>query len=135
MVFWTKGRTALLVALHSTGLSAALVAARIPGSTKNSVIGRLSRLKVPAPTVPKISLKVERKIIAAEVVVPLTLMQLKKHSCRWPLWGDDAPETARFFCSAYASGDGKLYCKTHTEKARSKALHAPRARPYIPARA
>lgn len=134
--FWTEERLALLIELHAKGLSGKLIAAEIPGSTKNSVIGKLSRIGVRPPTAPKISVKQNRKAIAAEVVIPLTLMQLEKHSCRWPLWGNDAPDAARFFCSAYAPGVEAMrpYCRTHTKKAASHAPLYLQSRPYIPAR-
>lgn len=47
MAYWSQDQDELLRKLWTEGLSAALISARMPGTTRNSVIGRAYRLKLP----------------------------------------------------------------------------------------
>ncbi len=126
--FWTKARTEKLKIDHASGMSASLVADNIGGGcTRNAVIGKVHRLKLPAPG-HKLTVRRGRKPTAAArvlqvvPVIPLPLQQLGQHTCRWPLWGDARPSVSeQLFCSAYAGGveERRPYCEKHSKKARS----------------
>lgn len=47
MAYWSREQDEILYKLWTEGLSAALISARMPGTTRNSVIGRAYRLKLP----------------------------------------------------------------------------------------
>lgn len=139
--FWTKPRLKLLNELHAMGLSCSLVAAGIGfGCTRNAVIGKLSRLNPHAPPGAPTIVSSRRRSYTTRKrkapiavapppppppptgpVVQLSLLQLKKHSCRWPLWSSTAPFSEKLFCSAYAPGveERQPYCVKHTNRAKS----------------
>lgn len=143
-------KIAKLRELWERGVSASLIAAQIGGVTRNAVLGKAFRLRLPMrvavvrkawtrPTrrkgperrretlhlVPK-----PRKSRLAELlceplpaaapddVARLTLMDLEREHCRWPV-GD--PKDAGFGfcgCRAYA---GLPYCETHVRRAYTPA--------------
>ena len=111
---WTDERLARLKALRDDGLSAAKIAAKLGGITRNAVIGKLYRLsrrdQKPKPPVKPISAVAPKPPTAPVIDSTLhgkstvTLFELNSRNCHWPLDVD--------FCGADAV-DGKSYCAHH----------------------
>lgn len=40
----------------------------------------------------------------------VTIMEVRDGLCRWPLWGNDAPHSERFYCGN-ESAAGQVYCQ------------------------
>lgn len=147
MSIWTAEKIADLKKLYAEGLSCAHIAARMGGMTRNAVIGKISRLKLPprdrtvyaAKVPPKASYgerqrqatksRVVRKtgpvLVMASVAQPRpddvarkTLNDLEAVDCRWPV-GD--PRDASFgFCAA-PRVPGASYCCDHFKVAYGRA--------------
>lgn len=110
---WAKERIELLKKLHAAGLSAAQIAAKLGGVTRNAVIGKLGRLELagtrPRTAHPKASAPLPPVAYGSGVA---TILELNSTNCHWPMDAD--------FCGASAV-DGKPYCKHHCGVAYRKA--------------
>ncbi len=137
--FWTPDRIELMKKLYAEGLSCSEIARRLGGGcSRNSVIGKVHRLKLPLraavvkvqktkparPAPPKPVTQVRK--IAALVAEPLppanqndvarvkSLFDLESHHCRWPV--DVAGQKYPGYC-----GDQKViglsYCEGHVRRA------------------
>jgi GcrA cell cycle regulator len=119
---WTDERIELLKTLWTDGLSASQIAAEMGGITRNAVIGKAHRLKLPGRTKKVPARRQPRvRIVPPEPmpeivdnVIPLgqrrTLLELKEETCRWPI-GD--PGSADFFFCGGGARDGAPYCAGH----------------------
>lgn len=142
---WTADRIDLLKQLASEGLSAAKIAERLGGVTRNAVIGKLHRLdrpqaaagaaprpSKPAPRAKPPSPAAAGRPAAAEPAAPrlrerkeapgsATFLSLTAGMCRWPI-GD--PSSRDFsFCGAQACHGP--YCARHSRLAYRAAPAAP----------
>ncbi|GJL91467.1 GcrA family cell cycle regulator [Hyphococcus sp.] len=141
---WTDERVELLKTLWAEGLSAAQIANKMGGVTRNAVIGKVHRLGLsgratPAkpqrgcgPTMQRreepVAAKPERPesfkpvIPEPESITPLvldtgdrtTVATIKNNMCKWPI-GDPAKEDFHF--CGQAAGAGKSYCTYHARLA------------------
>ncbi len=139
MTFWTQQRVEQLTKMYNEGLSCSEIARRLGGGcSRNSVIGKVHRLKLPLRSVVKIQkTKPPRKApppkpvtqvrkIAALIAEPLppadvndvarvkSLFDLEPHHCRWPV--DVEGQKWPGYC-----GDKKVpglsYCRCHALRA------------------
>lgn len=59
---------------------------------------------------------------------PANLFELRRDSCRWPLWGDHAqPITEKLFCNEAQFGEGP-YCCAHMRASTNRMDHPPSIR-------
>ncbi len=99
--FW-KQNDAELHRLAATGLSAAKIAAQL-GTTKNAVVGRLTRLREREAT-EEGATRPERQRIDFPA----------GGACHWPLWADTGPGADGYpFCGARVATPGRPYCREH----------------------
>ena len=102
---WTPTRVSTLIALWNEGLPTSVIGARI-GVTKNAVVGKVHRLKLPKRGSP-----IKQKITPAKVI---KLEALRPGMCCWP---EGDPGTEEFnFCGQPAIAD-KPYCAEHCARA------------------
>lgn len=147
---WTDVRVDTLKTLWREGLSAAQIAARLGGVTRNAVLGKIHRLGLSERVVTlrrggqrPVSFRqrsIRRRppsrlkpIAATAVDVPepiegpglaTSVLQLEAHVCRWPI-GD--PKAADFsYCGRRADADGP-YCPAHRRIAHRPGKLAPLA--------
>ena len=141
---WTDERVELLKTLWAEGLSAAQIANKMGGVTRNAVIGKVHRLGLSGRATPakpqrgcgpsaerreevaavKPQQRQEIKPIIPEVstIAPLvldtgdrtTVSTIKNNMCKWPI-GDPAKEDFHF-CGQPAL-TGKSYCTHHARMA------------------
>jgi GcrA cell cycle regulator len=141
---WTDDRVELLKTLWAEGLSAAQIANKMGGVTRNAVIGKVHRLGLsgratPAKpqrgctpslerrgtsAAPKAARRPEVKSVIPEpeFIAPLvldtgdrtTVTTIKNNMCKWPL-GDPAREDFHFCGQSTLSG--KSYCAYHAHLA------------------
>ena len=139
---WTDERVELLKKLWAEGLSAAQIANKMGGVTRNAVIGKVHRLGLSGRATPAkpqrgCAPKVERKetsgtkaprpetkpvIPEPEFVAPLvldtgdrtTVSTIKNNMCKWPI-GD--PATDDFHFCGQSTVSGKSYCAYHAHMA------------------
>lgn len=143
---WTNDRVEVLKRGWADGMSATLIMREINGEsgvlTRNAVVGKVHRLKLPSRktvtfssrggrikrfNTPKSAAprRHERTPPAAPIPVviePLTLehklhfMSAENHHCHWPLWGDDTPFKEKFFCGTGGCDvlDRRPYCTHHS---------------------
>jgi len=141
---WTEERVEQLKKLWSEGLSAAQIANKMGGVTRNAVIGKVHRLGLSGRATPAkpqrgCSPKLERKtestaapketrkdvkpiIPEPEFTAPLvldtgdrmTVSTIKNNMCKWPL-GD--PATDDFHFCGQPTLPGKSYCAYHAHMA------------------
>lgn len=129
---WTKEQIAELCKLRDQGFTAAQIAAKIGGVTRNAVIGTANRLGLvkqqtgprTGSVVPKrkpVRKRVENHgnyvrlveavppavpVIDQQAGAPVALFDLESHHCRWPI-GDPV-----LFCGG-TKLDGRAYCEHH----------------------
>ncbi len=138
---WTTADIALLIDLNKQGLSSTQIAAHFKGRTRNSIIGKLCRLRIasgykpplkskgPArlkkPKVPKVPRIVTTSINAFELPAEVvdvaredgkTLLELNPCDCRWPYGLTDY-----YFC-ARPRMDGSSYCPGHDRYSKPRVL-------------
>lgn len=138
---WTVERVALLLKLNDGDLSCSQIAAELGGGlTRNAVIGKLNRMKVPKtrmaavparPRRPRVERTIKRiagnRAVTAFELVPIpepiadleipaeqrrSLLQLNEDTCRWPV-GD--PHCAGFFFCGAPPLTTSPYCGHHTQ--------------------
>ena len=139
---WTDANVATLKSHWASGLSASKIAAAIGGVTRNAVIGKASRLKLPGRITtqqmaiprrqkrikplsfkkPKPDAPTAEEILATSLPpdqspCAVTLMQLAAHTCRWPI---DSPSGQMMYCGAKPTEDSP-YCRRHDRL----AYHSP----------
>ena len=143
MIKWTEERIALMLKLLDEGKSAGVVGAALGTTRNAIIgkVGRLGyavgvlnghHLRHP-PRVrrerPRLTISIfgnrvrpvlRLKPVPVKPAAPFvpgeancTIMQLTKHTCRWPMWEADGVE--KFYCGALV--DGKTYCAEHWEVA------------------
>jgi GcrA cell cycle regulator len=134
-MLWTDDSIEQLKTMWTAGMSGGQIAATLGGLTRNAVIGKVHRLKLPTresplgaqrkrnpkrayPHIPKALRPTIRNDTAqsATETKPTprkqrrTLLQLTSQTCRWPI-GD--PGTKDFyFCGGFPKGGGP-YCVAH----------------------
>ena len=102
---WTPTKVSTLIALWNEGLSTSVIGNRL-GVTKNAVVGKVHRLKLPKRGSP-----IKLKPKAAEVI---SLEALRPGMCCWP---EGEPGTKGFyFCGKPVLPD-KPYCAEHCARA------------------
>lgn len=110
---WTQELISELTRLWGEGLSTSEIGKRL-GISKNAVVGKAHRLSLPSRPSPirripgqprKPSMPRLRK------VVPVKVLQLSNHACRWPIGHPGEPDFR--FCTERALV-GKPYCAEHT---------------------
>ena len=137
---WTDERVEQLKTLWSEGLSAAQIANKMGGVTRNAVIGKVHRLGLSGRATPAKPQRgcatTERKDEAAEApvvemkpVIPepdfiapalldsgdaMTVATIKNNMCKWPI-GD--PATDDFHFCGQPTSPGKSYCAYHAKMA------------------
>ena len=140
---WTDERVELLKKLWAEGLSAAQIANKMGGVTRNAVIGKVHRLGLSGRATPAkpqrgCAQTLERKIVPVvakgtpalvkpmipepEFIAPLvlesgdrtTVATTKNNMCKWPI-GDPAKESFHFCGQSTLSG--KSYCAYHAHLA------------------
>ncbi len=139
---WTDDRVELLKTLWAEGLSAAQIANKMGGVTRNAVIGKVHRLGLSGRATPAkpqrgCTPSQERREASApkarrpevksvipepEFIAPLvldtgdrtTVTTIKNNMCKWPL-GDPAREDFHFCGQSTLSG--KSYCAYHAHLA------------------
>jgi GcrA cell cycle regulator len=139
---WTPERIERLLALAEEGLSAEGIAERLGGVSRNAVVGKLHRLgkklgllngnpKVPRskymaprkakPRAPRPRITKPRIVHNSppplQVTVPtgagVPFLEIERHQCRWPLWGDDHPPTEdKRYCGS-PTAEESSYCAWH----------------------
>ena len=141
---WTPERTDKLKTLWNKGISASLIAGQLGGVSRNAVLGKAFRLKLPmrvavvrkawtAPQrrkgperrretillMPKAKPKSKLAELLAEAIPPpaendvarVSLMDLERHHCRWPV---GEPTQGFCGCKPYP---GLPYCEPHARRA------------------
>jgi len=140
---WTEERVEQLKTLWAEGLSAAQIANKMGGVTRNAVIGKVHRLGLSGRATPAKpqrgrSQTAEKKTDAAgaktvqpevksiipepEFIAPLvldtgdrtTVTTIKNNMCKWPI-GD--PATDDFHFCGQSTLSGKSYCAYHAHMA------------------
>lgn len=138
-VTWTDERTDALRKLWADGLTCSQIAAELGGISRNAVIGKVHRLKLPGrrkrvaarhvkpatvlkpvALAPRRSLRVGPSLrlrlddqTPIEVLadpVGITIMELTVSTCRWPL-GD--PRSPSFRYCGCQTREGSPYCPAH----------------------
>lgn len=123
---WTEARIAVMCKMHGEGFSAAQIARSIGAPTRNSVIGKISRLglvrnhsakpqwrstvvdkPIKPPPPPKLAPMPEP--IPADAI---TTLALTERTCKWPL--NDGPDWRH--CGSPKGLEGP-YCAFHTRVA------------------
>ena len=102
---WTPARVSTLIALWNEGLSTSVIGDRI-GVTKNAVVGKVHRLKLPKRGSP-----IKQKPKPAEII---SLETLRPGMCCWP---DGDPGTEEFNFCGQPILEGKPYCAKHCARA------------------
>jgi GcrA cell cycle regulator len=123
---WTEEREAVVRKLWAKGWSASEIASELGGTTRNAVIGKVSRLKLGPHATQGAWTRV--RIARPEPVrfraggpweplpgqTPVPLLDVTAGMCRWPL---GVPGTASFgFCGCEAK-QGSPYCPAHHARA------------------
>ncbi len=147
---WTDARVETLKTLWREGLSAAQIAGRLGGVTRNAVLGKIHRLGLsgravaprlggqrPASVRPRpASRKPTRGPKPAaeapvDIAIPVegpglatSVLQLGVHMCHWPIGDPLSPDFS--FCGRRADGPGP-YCLAHRRIAHQPRKPAPLA--------
>ena len=110
---WTDDKIKKLKKMWSAGKATTEIAKSL-GMSKNSIIGKVHRLDLPArPSPIKSEPKVQKKA-APKKSGFVRLIDLKINTCRWPI-GD--PKDADFHFCGEATVTGKPYCLEHCQEA------------------
>jgi GcrA cell cycle regulator len=123
---WPEWRTERLRELMAPrNLTAQQIAIEL-GITRNAVIGKCHRLKLPLPMRPAAAPERKRKprlkpiwkprpapavTVCAPVAGAVSMIDLTSQTCRWPLWEDD--RAPRLYCGAQVITGGS-YCREHS---------------------
>jgi len=132
---WNEQRSERLQTLYDKGLSFTQIAADM-GCTRNAAIGKAHRLnlraretmvvKKPPPRVCRVVIAIKKVFAVAakktEEAAPTKdyrckIIELTDVTCRFPMWGFDAPlHGERFYCGAPGAefSTGRPYCLKHT---------------------
>ncbi len=138
-VDWDALAIAVLRKMHGDGFSATLISRVIPGSTRNSIMGKLFRLglcgtgpetRVTAtrkPRPPAEYIRRVRKARAPVLAAPIEpdpdpeqsdcaipFMEAKPYHCRYPIGDTSNLETFRFCGGEALTEAGSPYCARHT---------------------
>lgn len=156
---WTDERVELLKTLWAEGLSAAQIANKMGGVTRNAVIGKVHRLGLSgraapakpqrgcgstqqrheeAPVAKPVRQEIKSVIPEPESITALvldsgdltTVATIKNNMCKWPI-GDPARDDFHF-CGQPA-GAGKSYCTYHARMAFQPPQRRERETPRRPA--
>ncbi len=104
---WTDERIERLKDLWTRGMTASQIADELGGVSRNAVIGKAHRLRLPARPSPIKGPRKEKKPGA-------TILQLNERMCKWP-HGD--PRDKDFHFCGKAAHPGLPYCSEHAAKA------------------
>ena len=142
---WTPERTDKLKTLWNKGISASLIAGQLGGISRNAVLGKAFRLKLPmrvavvrkawpapqrrremALLMPKGKPKSKLAELLAEPLPPpdvsdvarVSLADLERHHCRFPV-GD--PKLSDFGFCGCRPFPGSVYCEAHARRAYTPA--------------
>ncbi len=109
---WTDEKVATLKKLWDEGLTTGEIGKRL-GVSKNSVVGKVHRLKLKSrPSPIKRTKKAEVKKEEVKKTDKLSLLDLNIHTCRWPI-GDPRDEDFHF-CGKKVQA-GNIYCEEHAK--------------------
>jgi GcrA cell cycle regulator len=137
---WTDARVETLKTLWREGLSAAEIARRVGGVTRNAVLGKIHRLglsgravaprlggqrpasvrsrpasrKPPPRPKPPVMPPVAIAIPVEEPGLATSVLQLGAHTCHWPI-GD--PKALDFSFCGRRAGESGPYCADHDRRA------------------
>ncbi len=124
---WTDERVSLLKRLWGEGKTAAEIAEKLGGVTRNAVIGKAHRLKLsnrvspiqqnkkPAAVVKPAEKKIQKPALEQDKNREgIPLISLTPRMCRWPL-GD--PRDEKFGFCGDAIAEGLPYCDGHARAA------------------
>jgi GcrA cell cycle regulator len=134
---WTQERVETLKKLWAQGLSASLIASCMGGVTRNAVIGKVCRLRLPqrksrecykpqrkplwrertvtrAPKSVPTFIPVAEPIPAHSDVARVDFEGLEPHHCRWPVGEPGKPGFG--FCG-HSRAEGLPYCAGHAQRA------------------
>ena len=99
---WTPERTDLLKRLWNSSLSASAIALKLGNTTRNAVIGKAHRLKLPGRPSPIKNKKIQ------------SILELQSTMCAWPI-GD--PKKDDFYFCGKETYLGSPYCREHKDRA------------------
>ena len=105
-MIWTVGIEEQLRALWAQGVSAREIAAELGGMSRNAVIGKARRLRLPPHGEPGIKQRRSEVDTGPARIVTRTLLA---HHCRYPF---GAPGTGDFYYCA-EQRVGPIYCAAH----------------------
>ena len=110
---WTDEKIAKLQELWGKGMTASQIADAIgDGITRNAVIGKAHRLKLPSrPSPVKPEAKPKEEPVSTKKT---TLLELTEQTCKWPI---GHPGDADFYFCGKPSRPGVPYCREHCEMA------------------
>lgn len=116
---WTTPIETAVMIMSREGLTAAQIAGKLGcGVTRNSVIGKLYRLRKRGESASRPAQPIAPHALAAFTPDnPPKLMDLQPHHCRWPL--NDGVNTQYFFCGS-PKKFGYSYCREHHKAAHVK---------------
>lgn len=110
---WSEDKIKKLKKMWLAGKATAEIAKAL-GMSKNSIIGKVHRLELPArPSPIKVETKPVKKV-APKKVGMVRLIDLKINTCRWPI-GD--PKDEDFHFCGEQTVTGKPYCLAHCQEA------------------
>ena len=136
-IIWNEDRMERLEELYRGGKSFALIAAEI-GTSRNSVIGKAHRMRLPKrdviaqqsraprPPPPVKPVRIRKRAVVMDkppnrpVAIPghdysCTIIELVDASCRYPLWEFNTPHEGRRYCGIPEAMVcvGVSYCRGH----------------------
>lgn len=137
---WTPERVETLKRMWAEGRSCTEVAVALgDGCTRNMVIGKVRRLKLPTrPTTsfvrsgikvrcsteygrPRATLEITPRTVASASQAVVALLALEADMCRWPTGEGD-----NFSFCCHPVKEGRSYCDSHCAEAYVKPLNKPR---------
>lgn len=148
---WKPLEDSRLIAGVIKGLTASQIAKRLPGRTRNSVIGRFHRLRISGAInknmvlggpKKKIKKAINPPVIPAPTLIPIPASALHiatpiqdetltigRNECRYPMWGE-RPNEPREYCGGETFG-GTNYCARHLVRCYQKHPKLAEAREAI----